>query len=177
MSSLPKKVTVLVDSREQKPLVFPKSIAWVGDGRETQISLSLRVVRLDYGDYALEGYEDCGVVERKGSLSELFSNLFTTDLGRQAKSFRKLVDYCMYPYLLLEGNPAALYRTAKDYRGVPEELREPGYVVDVLLRTLGAYGIQLLWLGGARSQAAKRVTGDVVLRLLLRHAAEKEAWS
>ena len=46
--------------------------------------------KIDYGDYSIEGMESFAVVERKGSASELITNLFSKDKERFIRELENL---------------------------------------------------------------------------------------
>lgn len=89
---------VIVDSREQVPWEFSSSAI-----NEVLID------KLDSGDYSIAGYEKVFSIERKGSTSELFSNItqkrFENELERLVEYKRKFLifefsynDILQYPY-------------------------------------------------------------------------------
>ena len=57
--------------------------------------------KLDYGDYSVEGLENIVAIERKGSASELMSNLLTKDRGRFIKEIEKLAKF-PYSFIVCE---------------------------------------------------------------------------
>ncbi len=57
--------------------------------------------KLDYGDYSVEGLEDIVAIERKGSASELMSNLLTKDRARFIKEVEILSKF-PYSFIVCE---------------------------------------------------------------------------
>lgn len=95
--TLIKKMNILVDTREQHPYLFPNSVKYT----------------LPYGDYSIEYdgkiYYDKIVVERKGSVSELFSaagkerDRFERELEKLSKVEIKFV-LCEFDYMSIVNN-------------------------------------------------------------------------
>ena len=74
MTKEKKTFTIIQDTREKKPWTFSAT----GSVRD------VKVVKLDTGDYSIEGMEDSFMIERKSSVDELFMNL-----GVQWKRFER----------------------------------------------------------------------------------------
>ena len=100
---------VLVDSREQKPLLDVPE-----DGSEVELVVDSVLVRarratLRTGDYALEGAADELLVERKASAEELAAcvgagrDRCVRELERMAREARRGVLLCEFPAADLEG--------------------------------------------------------------------------
>ena len=66
---------IVIDSREQQPLIFPATIEF-SDGEWT---VETKVGTLRTADYTLHGYEDQIAFERKKSIDEIAGNLFGRD--------------------------------------------------------------------------------------------------
>lgn len=82
-------MVILIDSREQRPLTFPKE-------------LEVRRASLKTGDYTLEGFEDVVCVERKGSVVEFAGNLMNrTDSARFRRELDRMQHF-QYKYVILE---------------------------------------------------------------------------
>lgn len=79
MTILKNKPILLIDTREKKPFDFE------GD---TDFA-SVKFTKLDGGDYSLDGLENIIVIERKGSVDELFIN-FTQNKQRIFAEFDRL---------------------------------------------------------------------------------------
>jgi len=165
-------IVVLADSREKRPLLFPHSFMWSpAFGWETQkVKLRSKVQKMDAGDYMLEGWESSSIIERKASFRELFTNLLTKDRVRQIKSFKKLDLACEHPYILLEGSPTAMWRQAKALKEGKGKIDDPGIVIDRLWEIVSQYGFGVIWSGGGNTPSARRILGEIVVRVLLRHA-------
>lgn len=85
---MPGKFLVLSDSREQKGWHFNKSKFC--DGTET--------VTLPTGDYTIQGMEKHFTIERKGSSSEFYGNLFE---DRWERELERLEEF-KFPFVILE---------------------------------------------------------------------------
>jgi len=140
--NIPKSITVEVDTRERKPLNFPKTIKIVHPEQpDKRLIIKVETVKskLDYGDYRLAEYPDCCVIERKGGQRELLKNLFNRkDAVRQAKSFRKL-SQCEFPYLLVELTPAQILKFSP-------HVQDPEALLHRLSLVAAKYGFNLLWM-------------------------------
>jgi len=130
--------TIIQDSNEKKPLLFPETLITLNDQILPQVTatgkypskvvkLSVRKERLgkahktmQRGDYYLDGYPNSVVIERKGNILEVANNLL---IPRPRNNFINELDYlqsrCLWPVLLLEGTPAQ-YMTASGRVKVPE---------------------------------------------------------
>lgn len=126
---------------------------------------------LDAADYYLEDWPDVCRFERKASLSELFGNLFTKDRTRQFTAFQKLADSCAHPYILVEKAPAQLY-DERCYAGKGEP-PPPGAIFDRLCDAVARFGLSIVF-AGASTPHARRLTGEFIVRTMLRYAVAKE---
>ena len=72
-------MTIIQDTREQKPWTFDKAIA-------------VEVGTLETGDYTLKGFEHLIRVERKGSVDEIANNL-VKEFARFEKEMIRMLDY------------------------------------------------------------------------------------
>ena len=122
---------------------------------------------MDTGDYTLEGHEETCIVERKGSLTELATNLLMDDYRRADAAFSRLSNSTRNPYLLVECSAAEL-RTRSKY------VHEPARVVDALAAMMERYKLRLILCGRCNTITQKRTVGDMILRLMLAHAFQKE---
>lgn len=164
---------ILIDDREKLPLKFPPLLpslqADVEPHHERTTTLVIRTksAHLKTGDYCLQGYESCCIIERKYNLRELQKNLLTT---RGFRNFRaecqRLHDECRFPILLFEG---ALEDLLKPTIHVPE----PWKVADALFDLTARYNIQLLGLRSSSVYQRQR-TGEAAARLMIRAAFQKE---
>lgn len=165
---IPRKITVLVDSREKRPLLFPKTIAYYPDRTMTgvvRIQLEKKVRTLAAADYLLERWPTVSGIERKANTRELTQNLFSQDYARFSRSLDKLVAAVKHPYLLLEGSLSDLSRH-NPYAG------EPDLVFDSLARITAERGIQLLLIGRCGGVRARTFAGAYIVRLMLAHAMQ-----
>lgn len=150
----PKKITVLIDRQEQRPLEFPGSLRWWSPGRKCHLMLVVPryKVHLRTGDYAISGYEKVTLAERKGAWSELVTNLFTDDRPRFIAAFDRLADECRHPVLLLD-MPTAVR---------PNEFcRCPDQVIDGICAEAIRRGITILWSPPSKNPTR---TGELLLR-------------
>jgi ERCC4-type nuclease len=83
-SELPKKPTLIIDTREKTPWDFE------GDDEFEAIEHT----KLDGGDYSIKGMEHLIVIERKANADELFNN-FTQNKDRIYAEFERLKDHRM----------------------------------------------------------------------------------
>lgn len=162
---IPNKVTVQIDTREKLPVLFPNIIK-IGSPeltyRELPIAVDVERKKLEFGDYRLKEYPDQCVVERKASQLELFKNFNDSkDRIRQAKSFRKLVSGCKYPYILVEASPARLL--ASNPRIKQREL-----VVHRLSLAIAKYGLHSIFIPWqSRNPETRRALGILLVHLML----------
>lgn len=168
--NLPLEVTVEVDTRERRPISFPKTIKIVHPEQPNKyFLLGVKTVRtkLDFGDYRLAKYPNCCVIERKAGQRELYKNIYNPrDSVRQAKSFRKLAQ-CEFPYLLIELTPAEILRANPH---IPD--------TELLLNRLGLviakYGFHMLWVPWrSRRRTSRGQLGLFLTHLMLTHALKR----
>lgn len=165
---IPTSVTVLVDSREKFPLLFPQTVKYYQDrGHYHLIRVEVETRTLHAGDYALAGYDDEVLFERKGSMQELLNNLFTVDRRRCTAAFLKLVEGCEVPYLLLD------FPLGDMFKPTPYVV-DPPRVLDALLDLSRSFGLRLLWAGNCKTASRRRELGELVLRVMLSHALNRE---
>jgi len=163
------ELTILVDSREKKPLPFPEHLPSLRSDVPA-LSRSSRTFRLKTekrtlvtGDYALKGYEVACLIERKGSLAEVAGNCLTADGRRKfTAAMDRLKDACFYPYLLLEGNLLDTLNPTKD-------LPDPWNAIDSLHRILLERKVGLILLPNT-SMSARRAVAEWAARLLVNAA-------
>jgi len=163
-----RKLTLLQDKQEKVPLLFPANLTF---RLAANCSLSFEVVmrkanlRPWGGDYML--LDGPTVVERKGSVNEVATNLLTADRARQLASFDTLAANCKYPVLLMENSPTEFRPKMRVQRGPRRVILDAREAWDALLLAMRTRGIQLLVLGPARTPVQRRNLGDRVLRLLV----------
>lgn len=105
-----KKFTIIRDSREQDGCGWRFNASPNCDGMET--------TKLDVGDYAIKGYEDKIMIERK-TIGDLWNTL-----GRDWDRFLREMDRAKnhrMKYLIIEGNLADIDR-GYPYSKIPPEL-------------------------------------------------------
>ena len=171
----PSRVTVVVDTREKTPLLFPNYFwhySYVGQ-RPRKIGITAVKKALPEGDYLLKDWElDDGkhpaIVERKGSWGEIHQNLLTQDRERAAKAFRRLCEATDHPYLLIEERFSACWK-AKDH------IPNPEMVMDRLMNEVAARNLRLIWLPGLNTVKIRRRAGEAVVRILLAHAMKEHS--
>lgn len=157
-------IRVLRDKREKHPLCFPKRIEHTDHTGKRKIFNVVEVPRnLKTGDYAIDGFEFAALVERKGSLLELQSNLFGDDKARAAAAFDRLAAETKNPYLLLDVTPSEV--TTRNANCL-----WPDAVLDKFFVEMGRRGIRVLWFPVAKTLNQKYLQGALVLRILLAHA-------
>lgn len=165
MTTPPRTLTVLIDSREKKPLCFPAVLRHYpnrGSSRAKLIPIRSFRVKLPAGDYALKGHRSCCLLERKGSIEEVASNLLTNDYARFRAALERLAASCTYPYLLIDESLARMNRSSW--------VEQPDRVLQFLISETTSLGIRLLWIGGSKRPRAKTVLGATILRIMLVHA-------
>lgn len=173
---IPNRITVLIDSREKVPFLFPRTLGWRKDrtGTTHEIIVDTRVVPLMCGDYCLEfptgviRDRECSI-ERKYSARELYNNLFTKDWSRASHSFEKL--HKIRPegpprgarYLIIEASltDMATYERRHD---LPS-----GILMDRVVQVAELYGLHL-WVAPGYKTAERRIMlGEALLRIMLGH--------
>lgn len=158
-----KTLTVVIDSREKRPLVFPATLEVWTRNKAERVQVQTETAKLDAGDYLLKGFEDRAVVERKGSVRELAQNLLTRDQLRQGRAFRRLADACEHPYLFLHTTATSLL-SANQYNSEPDRL------VQKLAWALDKFGLHFILVPLTSSVASRRLVGTIALNLLVGHA-------
>lgn len=167
MLALPSpRLTVVVDKREKRPLIFPATMPWtfgVGHHKITrEFKIDVVHENLDSGDYALRGYEHVARIERKGAATELLQNLFTKDRPRFERSLKRLCDSCTVPILLLDMHP-------RQFMSDPH-VRDPHEVRNELYRLCAWRGLRLHWLYVGNDVASRKHLGLCMVDLLWSHA-------
>ena len=165
---IPNQITVLIDSRERRPLLFPSWIEWYGDRtlESRQIQVLTKVIRMPSGDYAISGYDEVCIIETKRSLRELHGNV-CTEWPRVAKALGKLSVACKYPYVVWEMSTSELLRASKH---VPD----PVLVIDRWMQALTRLDLRLMWVGRHDEPGPRRKLGEQLVRLMLAHIETEE---
>lgn len=162
---LPKAVTIQIDSREQYPFPYAKMgvFKWYPNPHScTPILLQIKteVVTLPEGDYCLKGLDTRCIVERKGSLGELTTNLLTADYLRASNAFGRLRSATAHPWLVIEGSLSELSTPITLKRNVPD----PARVRDALHRAASLFNLQLAFIGRPSN---RMLSAEFVLSILL----------
>jgi hypothetical protein len=156
---LPKILTVLIDTREQNPLVFPSTLTWYNGNTRHLFTVRTASSKLPTGDYALAGFEDSSLCERKGSMGELRTNLLTKDRARWEGCIYRLTKECVFPWILLD-------IPQSERRRVTEYVPEPDKVLDALLLNVTTWGVPVYWVEPGKTPLTARHTGEFVVRKL-----------
>lgn len=165
---IPKKWTVLQDTREQTPIKFPdRLVLWpetaAGPYEGKPVVATIEVVprKFDTGDYLLEGYESITGIERKKGVDELAQNLLSKDRHRFMSALGNFLDAVKHPILFIDSPPTKFFEP----RGTDQE---PGRVLDRLYNTLAIGGVDIIWAGTSSSKLAqRRRIGEVLLRRMI----------
>lgn len=162
---IPAEVVVLTDSREKCPMLFPSTVFIAHPEltyKQIPIGVKTEVKKLDFGDYALKGFESLCAFERKATQLEIYKNLNDShDRVRQAKAFRRLATSCKYPYLLVEASPAELL--SNDPR-----IKNPEIVVHRLGLALAKYNFRALFIPWrSRDTNVRRKIGTLMAHIML----------
>jgi hypothetical protein len=138
----------------------------------TTVRLSIDKQRLDQyhpqmkkGDYFLDGFPHATVIERKGSIDEITTNVFNShrrDLFIEELEYLKARS--AHPVLLCEGSPRTIL--TQGHSKTPA-----GVALDGLLDLLHRYGITLFLLA-SESRPARAAMGEFAARLLIRGALQ-----
>lgn len=155
-------VLIEIDSREQKPLLFPKTLKiWKGHVSSVYTISVQEGVTLPAGDYRLAAHPRAGICERKRDINELHQNLLTSDRTRFLKAITRLQDACTFPFFFLETPPTSLLR-APTHTPNPK----PGKVFDAFYRLALERRIPCLY-HSVRDTKSKLVAGTMVARMLI----------
>lgn len=163
-----KSLTILVDSREKIPLIFPSTLTMLSPRHlpHQQIKSIVRLVTksatLETGDYLLAEAPTACVVERKYSIDELATN--TLNPRRRRLFIAELLRLQAYsrPVLLLEGS-------LSKYLKPTVRTKDPGLALDATQRLLLEYKIGLIT-QPCNTVAERRAAGEFVARLLVNGA-------
>jgi len=154
-------LTIIQDSREQTPLVFPPHIkVYLRRSKTpTLIKITTEVDMLPAGDYTIKGFDNVVLVETKRSARELHDNLLTADYRRASHAFERLQPKAgCRSFLVCEFGQSELLSEA-DFGGQA--------VADALAFIVAEHGLSL-WFAGPRSGThARRQTAECILRLMI----------
>lgn len=158
----PRTVTVLIDSRENYPLLFPQRLRlWVA-GKPRLVRVKTEKRTLKTGDYLLAARPNGCVIERKGSISEIARNLLDPkDKSRASAAFSRLAK-CELPVLLLDMTPSDMYRPSR-------HLQNPEPVIDALWQLASRLKLMVVWGGYCKPPEQRRLLGNNLLRMMLWH--------
>lgn len=173
---VPKTWTVLVDTREQLPLLFRKSLVLYPEtaagpfgGKPVVCKVQVERVKFNTGDYLLKGYETVTGVERKKGVDELAGNLCSRDRHRFMAALGTFIEAVKHPILFIE-EPFPKWWKPKGTE------QDPGRVMDRLFNTLGVGGVDILWASTSSSKAAARyLQGEIVLRRMISHVLREKS--
>ena len=156
----PKTATILVDTRENLPYLFPKEIKWWDGYRTHLVKLEPKERPLSAGDYQLYGFEEKASVERKANIRELWTNLFTKDRPRFLSALWRFCKQVKFPYLMVGASAVGML--------TPTELvPKAGKVTDELLILSREMGFNLILGGPCATLDQRKKHGELVARLLL----------
>ena len=160
--AVPKQITVLIDTREKIPLLFPKTIPWHLSTRDSRyINVKTERKCLKTADYYLKNHSATCMIERKGSIAELHQNT-TVDRGRCRRALDRLAQATAHPYVLLDGTAATFLRPSP-HVAVPQR------ALQFFLEDCVSREIAILWLGGGSTRPARIKVGTALLQILLSH--------
>ncbi len=176
LPEIPSKLTVVVDSREKIPILFPATLGWRSDrtGTTHEIIVNTKRDALFAGDYCLEFPDDVRrdrvcTIERKGRVSEIYTNLFTKDWERCNRAFLRLRNIGLGTfhgsamYLLIEPSHSNFRNYERDH-SLPE-----GIILDRLIQVACRCDLRLLFTPLALLPAARVRLGERLIRLMLGH--------
>lgn len=145
--------TIIIDTREQIPWEF---------GYHNTAKM-----KLDTGDYSIQGYEDIIAIERKKSVSELATNLSESRFKDVLERLSKI----KHPYMVFEFDIDEVYRfpVGSDIpKRLWDKLRISGnYIVKRLIEIQLEYNIQIIFCGDASN--AERYTVSLMKRIYERY--------
>ena len=131
-------------------------------------------IKLTTGDYCLKGYPL--LIERKGSISEMFQNVTPPDLQRFRSAIRRLGDpekysaepnilmLCLSPQEFRPSVPGWMIRNGKNVRTTVDG----EFVLGRLLEEIENLALDLWIVGRLSSSSQRRDVGRLVLHRLLR---------
>ena len=162
---IPTEITITIDTREHLPMLFP-SVVHISHPelmyRAIPIQVEIEKKKLDFGDYAIKGYENICTFERKASQLEIYKNLNEShDRIRQARAFRKLVSSCKFPYILIEASPNELLKN-------DPRIKHPELICHRLGLALAKYGLHTLFIPWkSRTPSTRRKIGTLMIHIML----------
>lgn len=166
---LPEQLTVLIDTREKYPLLFPSSVRV-----EVPPTFSTRLIpvitqtrTLKTGDYQIAELSDTAIVERKAGQNELIHNLADhKDSIRQAKAFKRLSQACRWPILLVEAHHHSFY-SPSSVPNLKAKLKHHELIVQRLFSAAVRFGLHPLFIPPPNSPARRRQLGCFILQYII----------
>lgn len=174
-----KEFRIVQDSREKKPLPFPRSLELLSytasPCKQIPVRVNIQVISttLQAADYILDdhptnaylgvGASTACIIERKYSLDELHTNIFNRK--RRASFIRcldRMAEGWNFPLLLLEGTLSSLYNNTR-----PEV--HGGLVMDEVMRLCLSRGVGLQIAEG-NTQSKRRKIAEHAARFLFNGA-------
>lgn len=127
------KPIIIVDTREKQPYKFKKSDSCAG----------MKVEKLDFGDYQVEGHPNLICIERKKSVNELYGNL-----GKNRKRFeaelQRMVDAgCKFRYIIIEDYYSSIFKN-------PFSIMKPIVVFESITALELKYGVHFIFCGNRK---------------------------
>jgi len=160
-----RKVTVLVDSREQIPLLFPDKIVWCPEPYKPElVELEFERRELEAGDYCLKHCQHIVGTERKRSMDELAANLLTWDRARFRSAWSRFLGAYAYPVLYLE---QPFSSAARDLKGKYEKITAPDVLSEFFRLGLEVSKLTVIWAGRSDAPGPRREAGANLVRLML----------
>jgi hypothetical protein len=160
-------ITIEVDSREQEPFLFPKTVIWSPRPGVGEV-LYIKTVRktLKFGDYRIAADPRNVGIERKMGLNELATNTCTNDRVRFGKAWHGFLRHYTWPVLVVEESLA----TAKVFNhtsNLPLEEMAMTQVWDLIADGVKNYGLIPLWVGPAHQQRTRYRLGERLVQLMM----------
>lgn len=164
----PKSITVLMDTREKCPLIFPTNIELaLCPDRTINVPVTVSRQTMNAGDYSLyldgTSHETTVLVERKGSALEIANNLLPgSDSARQSRSFHRLSSSCAHPILLLEFPFTDLLRPSSN---LPDQSVR-SHVLHRLAINCIRHRLTLLWVHKPTTVQSRRTLGTFLIHVM-----------
>ncbi len=140
------KPVLIQDTREKQPWDFE------GDEKFAEV----KVKKLDYGDYSIEGLEDVICIERKANANELFQN-FSANKARIIAEMERM-QACKLRFLVVEQTLEQLLYTKSYFVVTGGRMRgnnpryAPAVVINGLQELMMQYGVHVIF-GGKKAKA------------------------
>lgn len=165
---MPKKIelpTLLIDTREKHAFDF----------QDDPDFASIKTIKLDAGDYAIEGMEHLIVVERKANVDELYTN-FTANKKRIYAEFDRLKTHKMRIILIEQScddifNPNQYY-VNKNGINKHDFAMPPAVVASTLTDIMLKYNAQIIFAG----RKGKTMTKGILLAAYKLYNQGKLEW-